>query len=396
VSNGSTAAIVPGVTIDADGTHDVTETLSNNAKRKLEDLRAIGAYATPHTALQKLPEWLPVGKRMQRVLWDFVQNNSEEVDQTLASIGDDKATGFSPESLRTIQQALAVEFHVKLTEDKLERRAALLRAILVAAGDPDTHVADWAAGQTPLGITQPLPHCGIFPPAGAAGVSLESVTDLVMSGELPNYESCRQHADKVEEALKADRAKWFLVWSTSKAELEREVGTLILSRMAALVKTKNGKTKTRLIHDLRRSLVNRLANLPERIVLPRLLDAIQALLLVLRDGDTTEDIDLLVLDFEDAFNQMFVHLAERRFLAGRATIDGEEWYFYYRSVLFGHIAGPLLWGRVAAALMRCTAALVAQRRVGLQCYVDDPILALGGPPVARRKSMALVLILWDP
>ena len=58
-------------------------------------------------------------------------------------------------------------------------------------------------------------------------------------------------------------------------------GTLILSRMAAIVQEKNSKIKVRLVHDLRRSLVNSWVSAPERIVLPRLLDAVDARALAL-------------------------------------------------------------------------------------------------------------------
>ena len=47
----------------------------------------------------------------------------------------------------------------------------------------------------------------------------------------------------------------------------------MFSRLAAEVTQKGERTKTRLIHDLRRSKINVMAKIPERIVLPRLVDA---------------------------------------------------------------------------------------------------------------------------
>ena len=97
---------------------------------------------------------------------------------------------------------------------------------------------------------------------------------------------------------------------------------MVLSRVAALVKVKCDAIKTRLIHDLRRSKVNRLAAMLERVILPRLIDAVASMLQVLRTNSTPDDIELAVLDFKHAFKQMFVALEEQRFLAGRADTDG--------------------------------------------------------------------------
>ena len=61
-------------------------------------------------------------------------------------------------------------------------------------------------------------------------------------------------------------------------------------------------------------------------------------------------MELLTLDFRDAFKQLHVVPSERPFLAG-AAMDG---FFYCRIVLFGVGSGPLVWCRVAAWVMRST------------------------------------------
>ena len=59
---------------------------------------------------------------------------------------------------------------------------------------------------------------------------------------------------------------------------------------------------------------------PERIVLPRLTDLTTSLIELIRGG---KDIDLLVLDYQDAFKQLVVDPEERRFLAGAAPLKGK-------------------------------------------------------------------------
>ena len=122
------------------------------------------------------------------------------------------------------------------------------------------------------------------------------------------------------------------------------MGKPVLSRVGVIVKCKGNKTKVRLVHDLSRSGVNHLIRLPERIVLPRLSDIIDAARDLLAQRSATQGVGLMVLDFKDAFKQLHVHPDEQRFLTG-AYSDG---CFAYSRVLFGVVTGPLVWGRVAA------------------------------------------------
>ena len=354
----SEAPVVPEVVVDQEGTHDITEKLSNKARRKLKDVKAIGGLRNPVTPVGRIPGWKATGKRISSTLVGLLDAHPDEIEHALSSVGakESEKLGFSTRFVSQAQAALAKAFNVSLPADPLEAKAALLLAIVRDAGDPEIHVPAWARGQTPLGIVRRIPTCGVFPDAGEAGHALDEFADLVTMQEMPNYDSFYEHAGLVEAALEKDFAKGFCLWSESREELEQLVGPLILSRVAAIVKESAGPLKTRLIHVLSRSRVNRLAELPERVVLPRLMGAATSLLAVISPGSTVQDVEAAVCDFEDAFKQMFVNLDEQRFLAGKAIRNGRSGYFVYLSVLFGHIAGPLLWGRVAALLMRCTMA----------------------------------------
>jgi len=96
--------------------------------------------------------------------------------------------------------------------------------------------------------------------------------------------------------------------------LESVVGPLELSCVGVIVKPKAGGIKVRLIHDLSRSGVKHRIRLPERVVLPRLSDVIAATTALLATRSTKVALDLLVLDFRDAFKQLHVHPDEQRFL----------------------------------------------------------------------------------
>ena len=130
--------------------------------------------------------------------------------------------------------------------------------------------------------------------------------------------------------------------------------------------------------------------LPERIVLPRLADAAESVRHLLGARRNGEGVELLVMDFKDAFKHLKVHPTERPFLSGTCSAG----WFAYCTVLFGIVSGPLVWGRVAALVMRATQATL-QDRGRMQCYVDDPLLAVLGCAEERSRLMLRAVLLWQ-
>ena len=172
-------------------------------------------------------------------------------------------------------------------------------------------------------------------------------------------------------------------------ELSAQCGDIARSRIAAVAKEKHGQTKVRLVHDLRRSGVNERVVVRERVVLPRATEVVgDALDLLEATGET--EAEFFVLDFKDAFKQLTVDPSERRFLGGEAL----EGFFVYKVLVFGIKSGPLLWGRVAALLMRLTAAALYREHVRIQCFVDDPVATLAGTPVRRRLNIWKMVVRW--
>ena len=89
----------------------------------------------------------------------------------------------------------------------------------------------------------------------------------------------------------------------------------------------------------------------------------------------------IVLDFSDAFKQLHVYISEQGFLTGSCT----QGFFAYLRILFGVVSGPLVWGRVAACVMRASQSLAIHDNIrenkeqdgaddahlALACFVDD-------------------------
>ena len=78
------------------------------------------------------------------------------------------------------------------------------------------------------------------------------------------------------------------------------------SRIGATAKVKDGAQKLRLIHDLRRSGVNRQVRKLERLVLARLTDLREDTLEMSAKAGA-DNWEAVVLDFADAFKHLKVH-----------------------------------------------------------------------------------------
>ena len=140
--------------------------------------------------------------------------------------------------------------------------------------------------------------------------------------------------------------------------------------------------------------MNRKAAIPERGVLPRLRDVVQMVLVLLPKHPKQGLALLAVTDFGDAFKHLIAHPAERRYMCGVAGKRGKEKPFAYRAVLYGHIAGPLVWARLAAAVFRATASLQGESDGAAQCYVDDPILVVSGTSREQQRRLLKWFLLW--
>ena len=206
-----------------------------------------------------------------------------------------------------------------------------------------------------------------------------------------NYASYKENQEAADGQIKSEYDAGYLDWSQSRYTLECSFGELVLSKMGCLVSEKDGRVKIRLIHDLRRSLVNSQVIVEERLVLPRLSDLIRDVLDLLDLLEKGESVELFGGDFKDAFKQLFVHADERRFLSGEA-LGG---FFIYATILFGIGSGPLTWGRVAAATMRLTQGALDRKRARLQCFVDDPILVVRGTKKVRDATISFIILFWS-
>ena len=176
--------------------------------------------------------------------------------------------------------------------------------------------------------------------------------------------------------------------------LRKECPDVVVSKVAALTKLKeDGTIKLRIIVDMLRSMVNAFVKLEERIVLPRLFDVVVDLLLLLGValGHPGEIVEMLVMDWSDAFHTIEVLAKERMYQVFKG-VNGK--FVMYRTVVFGGGGAPLVWGRAAALLGRSGQALFSDHEARIQIYVDDPWSTWRGTPQNIRKLQARLLAWW--
>ena len=258
-----------------------------------------------------------------------------------------------------------------------------------ATQDPDQVLATWLREGAPIGILNEVTHTGVFPLSDP-----KLLADPDTLGTDPegwrNYVSAEDNAEKVLEILQENVDARHGTWFDSYADLTNAVqGTPVFNKFGLIIKEKkDGSTKYRVVWDLRRSGVNDVVEQNERIVLPRVGDAVSTALHLARSKEPDEELYFLVFDIENAFNNIPVRANERRFTC--AAIGGK--YLVFHTLVFGSASSPTVWGRFAAWLGRSTAAILRPDTAGLQIYVDDPLLAARGskPGVVRVFTRALV------
>lgn len=270
----------------------------------------------------------------------------------------------------------------------------LLEKLVQLSNDPDSEAASLPSHGTPLGILNRIPPGKVFPQL-REDTRWEEQTkwDSLdwLEGASENYKSYEEAKQEADTLFQKELNKDFVDWSPSRTELEQVHGPLVPSAIGYISKVKlDGTVKGRLVHDLRRSGVNEHIEFEERLVLPRLKDALEDVLRLLEVKDPGEQVSFMSLDFSDAFKHLHVRPNERRFLAGSA-LGG---WFVYKTVLFGIRTGPLVWGRTAALVARATQSLFHVDRCRLQVFVDDPLVVARGTTFQLADIFNTILMWW--
>ena len=172
-------------------------------------------------------------------------------------------------------------------------------------------------------------------------------------------------------------------------------GTPVLSRFGQVTKVRFGKLKRRLILDVQQSRVKEGTQKVHRVPLPRATDVVCDIMDMLYKHPlgTDEQLDLLVLDFVDAFWNVPLLAAERRFFVGKLRSR----YFVFLRAAQGSRNGPLAWAGVVSLAIRLVQACLWEGGVcpaRINTYVDDPLTVVRGTETRRNYLVACLVLLF--
>ena len=265
-------------------------------------------------------------------------------------------------------------------------------------GDPETEVHRWIRDGVPLGINCPIRTCGIFPPS-TKPEEKSTLGDIQaaegLREDIGNYTSVQEQAEDAE--IEVGRlCKLGYAVKVRKKEVEEAgfKGTTI-SRLGLIVKDKeDGSKKRRIIIDLKRSGGNKKAELPERIILPRPMDAVAMLrkmhaLHADQGAQQDQAMELVMIDISDAYMHLAVKEEEKGHCLAPA-LDDDHWLLFV-ALLFGFKTAPLTWSRVAAMVARLVQSIIPPEHGMHQVYLDDSLWALCGRLPVRNKMLACIL-----
>ena len=372
------------------------------ALHRQQDAECVGGMARTSRCVAALPGNLVAGGRVREVLTTFIRDHPDVVRQCGAAIGSEAPGEVPAESLLDeLRRRLASHFGVtdigpaSNYDCTSSIRAELLSAWALRAGDPGAAAASWVVNGAPAGILSEPLLAGVFPLADPAQGELLDPSALDQDVEwFTNYAGVDSD-DGVFQQIQEFEAKGFLKgFDTLEACTEYLGETPHLSRFGVVTKVRQGRVKRRVILDVKQSRVKECTAKVHRVPLPRITDVVYDILHMLAELplDESEALELLVLDFVDAFWNIPLAPAERKYFVGR--LRGR--YYVFLRAAQGSRNGPLAWAGVVSLVLRLVQAAFFDRGacpLRLNTYVDDPIAVVRGTRSSRQHLVAEFILL---
>lgn len=370
-------------------------------EKRQEDERSLGGMRRAARAVAQLPSVITMGARVRNLMESFIAEYPETVDECCKAIGAEGGDLGPPDwKLEVLRWELAQVVGATSVDAVCENdctspiRAHLLKAWAQAARDPGAAAADWLLHGAPAGITQ-LPELeGVFPrSSGDVNEYLDPAELDYDADGFVNYKGIDEDQVVAEQIAKYRDLGYLQEFDSYERCRNYLGGEPVLSRFGLVVRTKMGKTKKRLILDVKQSQVKYSTRRTHRVPLPRGTDVAIDALESARELASEEALEFMVLDFKEAFWNVPLAKAERRFFVGRHR---GKFYVFMRAAQ-GSRNGPLAWAGVISLVMRLTQGMfwdAGRCPVRLNTYVDDPLTVIRGTSPRRRALVALLVLTW--
>ena len=335
----------------------------------------------------KLDDWLQEMPQYEEKCWSLIGLAEDKLEAALAAIEP------SFQSLKSrILEFLKVSPPSAPNEFETEIEAENLRAWATAAMDPGAACVDWLDKTgSPAGLEVDFDLHGIWPtadPTAQDDPDADLASDFDGFVNYDGFDNDQECFNELWSFVERGKLKAFKNLEECREYLGAEP---LLSRFGVLSRTKNGRTKKRIILDCKQSGLSKKTRREFKIMLPKLTDLVRDSLILAKDLQDNEEISFLILDFCDAFWNIPLDKRERRWFVGRVR----GWYLIYCDTAQGSRNGPMSWCTIAALLSRLTQGLFDPRReLRLQIYVDDPAATMRGTLQLRRRFVAIVVTVW--
>ena len=376
--------------IDEDNLPSSSKTTPKKKVKEIHNANCVGGMRNPAYSISKLTLVRDVGLKIQGLWKEFEESHPEVVEVVRNySKPDNKFDG----NLLALWKSVLKDHLAKGDDEGMTLRenyefcspldGDLWSQWRNESKDPDLDLVDFIRFGAPLGMEEKIPESGIFPKAlDQNDINEDPLESFQILKETKNYKSVSEQAAEAKVEIQRYVDKGFckrVSWEWISKEFQE--GTV--SKMALLIKQKpDGSTKRRIILDMRRSKGNSRASIPERIVLPRVVDVVSMLRAMWahrprkppqRDAD---DFKFFLVDLADAFCHFPVRKAE---LKHCVTPDEEDKQaLLWPALLFGYRGAPLIVARLSAAIGRLAQSLCETKSTQLQVYVDDMKKGEGG------------------
>ena len=364
--------------------------------RDLENDQAIGGMRNPKTSLERLPKSAEIGKAISIFLRDAAMHPS--VQGTVDDLMDARPSEGIAKHL--VEECRKLVLHIlNFKPETLPTRSAKASSpinpeVLWAWGqvtdDPDSQtLARWVLEGAPLGFSEAIPLNGIFPPVQGQAWREESAKALIRDiQDWSNYQSAVEEQEALRGLIQEAVDAGFCTIYSSVEQAEAELGrTPLLNKLGVIVKEKDSGRKCRIIWDLKESRINRLCHQGERVIVPKLTDVIHDALCIYRKGGRPR---FLAVDILNAFHNIPAG-RDRSFTVAAFESETGTKVLCYDVLVFGAVSSPTLWGRFASWLSRSLVAVCPS--IGLQTYVDDPIISFDLDEERHRSTLGAAL-LW--
>ena len=248
------------------------EQLSKSELREQQNPACIGGLRDPRRAVARSPSLQSTGVAVREVIERFLSPRVLDSFERAPN-----ACPFDDELVLACRRELAERFSASAVS-ATGYQAELFECLMAKAQDPDAQVLPkWLRQGFPLGITQEITHTGVFPRTDdvSAAIKAPQVNGILLEdwdGSATNYRSFEEVSERSQAELDRMVAEGRAVTADTWDEVVQLLGPAAkLTRLACIVKQKDdGSEKVRLIVDVRRSRINGLIFLTERVVLPRI------------------------------------------------------------------------------------------------------------------------------